>query len=251
MNKLKVAVVTGVASGIGKTTAELLSIENWYVIGIDLGEKLNISWVDSYFSTDLSNPEEVFSLFKKISILTDHIDALINNAAYQICKPIIETSINEWDKTMDTNVRAAFLLIKEGYTLIKKCKGCIVNVSSVHAVATSSNIASYAASKGALTSFTRALAVEFGKDEIRVNSVLPGATDTPMLEAGLKRGHLSGNDYIQLKEDLAKKTVLNRIGTTDEISQMILFLVSSQKSSFITGQCFVVDGGATARLSTE
>ena len=127
----------------------------------------------------------------------------------------------------------------------------MVNVSSVHAIATSANIAAYAASKGAMVAFTRALAIEWAADQIRVNAILPGAVDTPMLHAGLERGHLSGSNLDELMNQLGRKTVMGRVGKPQEIAQGIFFLANGQQSSFMTGQTIVIDGGATARLSTE
>jgi NAD(P)-dependent dehydrogenase (short-subunit alcohol dehydrogenase family) len=112
-------------------------------------------------------------------------------------------------------------------------------------------MSAYAASKGALTSLTRALAIEFAEDGIRVNAVLPGAVNTHMLRDGLTRGHLAGGDSGSLLESLARKTVLGRVGDTAEIARGILFLADSATSSFMTGHCLVIDGGVTARLSTE
>jgi glucose 1-dehydrogenase len=121
----------------------------------------------------------------------------------------------------------------------------------VHALQTSANIAAYAASKGGLLALTRAMAIEFARDGIRVNAILPGAVDTPMLRAGLERGHLAGQDIQMFLESLARKTVNGRVGKPEEIAQAILFLADGSQSSFMTGQALVVDGGATARLSTE
>jgi NAD(P)-dependent dehydrogenase (short-subunit alcohol dehydrogenase family) len=129
--------------------------------------------------------------------------------------------------------------------------GAIVNVSSVHAIQTSVNIAAYAASKGGLLALTRAMAIEFAPDNIRVNAILPGAVDTPMLRAGLNRDHVQGSDIQTRLDNLARKTVNGRIGTPDEIAQAIYFLADGERSSFMTGQAMIVDGGATARLSTE
>ena len=126
-----------------------------------------------------------------------------------------------------------------------------MNVSSVHAVATSANIAAYAASKGGLLALTRALAIELAPYKIRVNAVLPGAVDTTMLHAGLNRGHLIDKDISQQIENLGKKHIIGRIGQSEEIAQGILFLADSERSSFMTGQTLIIDGGATARLSTE
>ncbi|MEI2651684.1 MAG: SDR family oxidoreductase [Microthrixaceae bacterium] len=127
----------------------------------------------------------------------------------------------------------------------------VVNVSSVHAIQTSANIAAYAASKGGLLALTRAMAIEFAPDNIRANAILPGAVDTPMLRAGLGRGHLGGENVQDRLDNLARKTVNGRVGMPAEIASAIYFLADNQQSSFMTGQALVIDGGATARLSTE
>ena len=151
---------------------------------------------------------------------------------------------------MATNVRSVYLAVRHAYPLMHSLGGSIVNVSSVHAIATSSNIAAYAASKGALVALTRAMAIELAPDNIRVNAVLPGAVDTPMLRAGLNREHIQDSNTEVLMHELGKKHVIGRVGQPEEIGQTILFLADCQ-SSFITGQSIIVDGGATARLSTE
>ena len=95
------------------------------------------------------------------------------------------------------------------------------------------------------------MAIEFAGENIRVNAVLPGAVDTPMLRSGLDRGHLSGPSVNERLDNLARKTVNGRIGKPMEIAQAVYFLADGNQSSFMTGQALVVDGGATARLSTE
>jgi NAD(P)-dependent dehydrogenase (short-subunit alcohol dehydrogenase family) len=153
---------------------------------------------------------------------------------------------------MDSNIRSVYLGVKHAHPLLcQSPRAAIVNISSVHAVATSANIAAYAASKGALLALTRALAIELTHDRIRVNAVLPGAVDTPMLHAGLNRGHVEGNSTHELVKALGARHVIGRVGEPDEIGQAILFLADHDRSSFITGQALIVDGGATARLSTE
>ena len=134
-----------------------------------------------------------------------------------------------------------------------------MNVSSGHAmgfthlkaIATSANIAAYAASKGAMLALTRALAIELAPDHIRVNAVLPGAVDTPMLHSGLSRGHLQGDNMVDLVQQLGSKHVIGRVGQPQEIAEAIYFMADHSRSSFTTGQALVVDGGATCRLSTE
>ena len=156
------------------------------------------------------------------------------------------------DRTLASNLRSVFLGIKLAHPLLKAAGGgAIVNVSSVHSIATSANIAAYAASKGGLLALTRAVAIEFAEDNIRVNAVLPGAVDTPMLRASMGRGQFGGPSVQQRLDNLASKTVNGRVGTPREIAQTIYFLADNDQSSFMTGQAVVVDGGATARLSTE
>ena len=98
---------------------------------------------------------------------------------------------------------------------------------------------------------TRAMAIEFAADNIRVNAILPGAVDTPMLRASMQRGSMGGATVVDRLENLARKTVNGRIGQPSEIAHAIYFLADQTQSSFMTGQALVVDGGATARLSTE
>ena len=142
-------------------------------------------------------------------------------------------------------------MVKEAFSLLKNARGSIVNSSSVHAVATSKNIAAYAASKGGMVALTRAMAIEFADAGVRVNAILPGAVDTQMLREGLSRGHAKGSNIEDQLNNLGQRTVMGRVGDPREIAQSILFLADEEQSSFITGHAMVVDGGATIRLSTE
>ena len=142
-------------------------------------------------------------------------------------------------------------MIKHGVSLLRSQGGSIVNVSSVHAIATSPGMAAYAASKGALMALTRAAAIELASENIRVNAVLPGAIDTDMLRAGLVRNHEKNVSFQKRLDSLSKKHVIGRIGQPQEVGEMVLFLANDRGSSFITGQSIVIDGGATIRLSTE
>jgi NAD(P)-dependent dehydrogenase (short-subunit alcohol dehydrogenase family) len=249
----RVVIITGAAGGIGRAAVELFDESGWRVIGVDradYGEKFPESGI--FIQADISTPEDLEEIFNQAQMFTDHLNALVNNAAVQIAKPLVETKVEEWDDVMASNLRSVFLSAKLAYPLFKAgAGGAIVNVSSVHAVATSANIAAYAASKGGLLALTRAMAIEFAPDNIRVNTILPGAVDTPMLHAGLSRGHVGEGDIYQRLENLANKTVIGRIGTPSEIAHAIYFLADEKQSSFMTGQALIVDGGATARLSTE
>jgi glucose 1-dehydrogenase len=244
--------ITGAAGGIGRATVSLFAQKGWNVIGVDradFGEGFPTNGL--FIRSDISRPEDVQAIFDQAHQFTDGLNALVNNAALQVAKPLIQTTVEEWDMVMASNLRSVFLGVKLAYPLLKAGSGAIVNVSSVHAVQTSANIAAYAASKGGLLALTRAMAIEFAPDNIRVNAILPGAVDTPMLRAGLGRGHVGQGDMQERLDNLARKTVSGKVGKPEEIAHAIYFLADNEQSSFMTGQALVVDGGATARLSTE
>ncbi|MGC8856111.1 MAG: SDR family NAD(P)-dependent oxidoreductase [Anaerolineae bacterium] len=249
----KTVLITGAAGGIGRATVTLFAQKGWRVIGVDRAPfGADFPSHGLFIQADISHPEEIAAIFAQAQHFTASLDALVNNAAMQIAKPLLETTVEEWDAVMAANLRSVFLGVKLAYPLLKaQGGGAIVNVSSVHAIQTSANIAAYAASKGGLLALTRAMAIEFAADNIRVNAILPGAVDTPMLRAGLGRGHVGHGDIHQRLENLARKTVNGRIGQPQEIAHAIYFLADDEQSSFMTGQALVVDGGATARLSTE
>ena len=247
-----VAVITGAAGGIGSAAVAVFLQAGWCEIGVDVRQPDHFPEGAKLIRGDISCPHAIDDLFATIKRTEGRIDALINNAAIQICKPLVETTPQEWDDVMGANIRSVFLATRAIFPLMQaQGGGAIVNVSSVHAIATSKNIAAYAASKGALLAFTRAAALEFGPDNVRVNAILPGAIDTPMLHAGLNRGHINGRSTDELVRGLGHKHVMGRVGQPDEIGKAILFLADNNQSSFMTGQGLVVDGGATARLSTE
>jgi NAD(P)-dependent dehydrogenase (short-subunit alcohol dehydrogenase family) len=249
----RTVLITGAAGGIGRATVKLFADSGWRVIGVDRSSyEEPFPPKGLFIQSDISVGENIESIFALAHTFSGRLDALVNNAALQISKPLLQTSVEEWDAVMASNLRSVFLSAKLAYPMFKAAGGgAIVNISSVHAVATSTNIAAYAASKGGLLALTRALAIEFAPDNIRVNAMLPGAVDTPMLRAGLGRGHVQGSDIQTRLDNLARKTVNGRVGRPEEIAHAIYFLADDTQSSFMTGQALIVDGGATARLSTE
>jgi glucose 1-dehydrogenase len=257
----KTVLITGAAGGIGRATVALFAERGWKVVGMDRfpfnlasAGKKKVAFPEPglFLQSEISDPGTMQDIFNKVKEFSSVLHALVSNAAIQIAKPLIETTVEEWDMVMANNLRPAFLLAHYFHPLLKASgAGAIINVSSVHAVQTSANIAAYAASKGGLLALTRAEAIEFAKDNIRVNAVLPGAVDTPMLRAGLDRGHLQGGNIADRLDNLASRTVNGRIGQPAEIAHAIYFLADESQSSFMTGQALTVDGGATAKLSTE
>ncbi len=247
----KVALITGVGGGIGSAAAQGFAAKGWDVIGVDRSGPGDMKGVHQFIKADVSRVDSWAKIASHVSKEKMRIDALVNNAAIQVCKPLLETTPEEWDSVMAVNVRSVYLAVRHIHPFMQGREAAIVIVSSVHALATSANIAAYGTSKGALAALTRTLAIELAPDRIRVNAILPGAVDTPMLREGLRRGHLKGEKVADLMEQLGARHPVGRVGRPEEIAEAILFLADSDYSSFITGQALIVDGGATARLSTE
>lgn len=242
--------ITGVCGGIGRAAAARFRSEGWRVIGADRAEPVEALDIDRFELTDVSQSDEVAQLFERLSASMDGLHALVNNAAIQINKPIVETQDADWELIINTNVRSAFQCIRGAHPLLAAVQGAVVNVSSVHAIATSMNVAVYAISKGALVALTRSAALELAADGVRCNAVLPGAIDTKMLREGLDRrpnpDGAEGNLRI-----LAQRTPLGFVATAEDIAPSIVHLSDNQQSRYTTGQMLVLDGGATIRLSTE
>jgi NAD(P)-dependent dehydrogenase (short-subunit alcohol dehydrogenase family) len=247
----KIVVITGAAGGIGHATAAVFNDAGWSVIGLDLRVCEARTSFYRFMQVDVAKASDCDDAFAELAKTVGHVETLVNNAAVQVCKPLVQTSPEEWDMIMNSNLRSAYLCVRGAYPLMRGRNAAIVNISSVHASATSANIAAYAASKGAMASLTRALAIELAADAIRVNAVLPGAVDTGMLRSGLGRGHLHGKTEDEMLQELGKRSIIGRVGRPEEIAQAILFLADYKRSSFITGQLFAVDGGALAKLCTE
>lgn len=246
----KVALVTGCGGGIGGAVCALLAERGWSVVGVDVRKGETPAAV-RFIEADLGDPEVPRRVCLDVASHEKELHALVNNAAVQMCSPIVETSAAEIDRVMAVNVRAPMLLMRHALSMLERSGGAVVNVSSVHAVATSRDIAAYAASKGALVALTRAAALEFGERGVRVNAVLPGATDTPMLRAGLSRSHAGAGGMDERLTTLSRRHAVGRVGRAEEIARAIAFLADGGESGFVTGESLVVDGGALARLSTE
>lgn len=232
----RIAVVTGAAGGIGAATCEVLEGYGWEVVGLD---RLPVERPNSLI-VDVSEPDAVEKAFNSLA----RIDALVNNAALQLFKPLDATTVEDWDRLSDANLRGPFVCLRAARNRLIEARGAVVNIGSVHAQATSSSVAAYAATKGGLVAFTRAAAVELAQHGVRVNAVLPGAIDTVALRQGFDRSNAA-------ERKLIDRTPLHRIGEPREVAEAIAFLVDVERSGFITGSSLVVDGGALARLSTE
>ncbi len=245
---MKSVLITGVCGGVGQALACRLASEGWVIYGTDSAQCPPRLLLEKFWQGNVA--EEAFWRDVIMADLNtgNALDGFVHNAAVQPCSPISETSLEEWNKTLAVNLTAAFLGTRYLAPLMAGKDAAIVHVASVHAQATSAGMAAYVASKGGLLAFTRAAALELAEHKIRVNAVLPGAVDTPMLAKGLHRGAVGAT---QARKNLIAQTPLKRLGTPDDIARSIAFLLDGEQSSFITGQTLVADGGVLARLASE
>ena len=183
----------------------------------------------------------IFSMLVEPFFRTDAFDGVI---FLFLTGPIESVSEEDYRYVMDINVKGTFFMCQSALPEIKKAGGgAIVNVSSDSGIMGNTECSLYCASKGAVTIFTKALAVDAAKDNIRVNCVCPGPIDTPMMEA-IEKG-LNPEDPAQIRELFADTTAMKRYGAASEIASMVLYLLSDE-SSYITGAAFSVDGGVIA-----
>lgn len=245
----RTVVITGVSGGVGAATATAFRNQGWTVVGMDRNAPRPGAELDDFLKVDFSQSHQILNAIEDLGGITD-LAGLVNNVGSAMDKRFGEVSIEDWQYTMDVNVRAAFLLTQRLVPQLRATRGAVVMVSSVHAVATSPGASAYATSKGALVALMRSAALELAEDGIRVNAVLPGAVDTAMLRAGILRQDDSADPEEGLRK-LALRTPLKVIGRPADIAEGIVFLADGERSGFITGQTLVIDGGATARLSTE
>lgn len=245
-------IVTGAASGIGLATAQLLSNNGATVLGLDRREDAGTSanvfaeGNNLYRKCDLSVPEEIEKVFAEFK--TSKLAALFNVAGLPTNGlGIEETTVSDWDRIINVNLRAVFLTSKYSLPLFKNNGGgSIVNVSSVHAYSTMKNHAAYAASKGGMNSLTTELAIELNPQSIRVVGVAPGSIRTPMTTTDLKRDS-------ELLNSLGFPTdgkSIGHVGEPEEIARILTWCASSE-ASFITGTTIQADGGLLSRLGYE
>ncbi len=236
----KVVVVTGATKGIGLACAERLKKEGAIVCAIQRGHS---SLFDS-FEFDLGKEQDCSMSIDAIIKKHGRIDVLINNAGMMKESSILDTSLEEWNKTMAVNLTAPFLLTKFCMPFLIKSKGSIVNIGSIEGIGANPNHASYCASKAGLHGLTRAIAVDHGKDDVRCNAVAPGWIDTELNEDFIN----SMPDSEQFRNSIGSIHPVNRTGKTEEVASLVAWLASTE-SSFVTGQVYTIDGGRMAKIS--
>jgi NAD(P)-dependent dehydrogenase (short-subunit alcohol dehydrogenase family) len=234
--------VTGAANGIGKACCDIFYQNGYQVLGIDKESARNSEYeIIEFDLSRLGHDEKTDdSFFGSVeNRLQGRLDALINNAAIQIVKSVEAITMTDWSLTLNTNLLAPFFLIQHLLPQLKAVRGSVVNIASIHAHLTKSNFSMYATSKGALLTLTRSLALELAP-EVRVNAVLPAATNTKMLREGFE-------DHPNSLKKLGTLHPLQRIAYPNEISCAAYFLAGTQ-ARFITGAALNVDGGIGVSL---
>ena len=247
----KVAVITGAAGGIGREAALLFSAEGAGVCVADVlddeGERTAADCREAFFAhVDVTDPESVRAMYAAAAERYGGIDVLYNNAGIMPADDasILDTEPEAWQRVQDVNVKGVFLCCKYGIPhLLERGGGSVINVASFVALlgAATSQI-SYTASKGAVLSMTRELAVEFARRGVRVNALCPGPVETPLLM------RLFENDP-EAYERRRVHLPMGRLAQAREIANGALFLASDE-ASYVTGATFAVDGGLTAAYVT-
>jgi NAD(P)-dependent dehydrogenase (short-subunit alcohol dehydrogenase family) len=247
----RVAIVTGAASGIGRASALAFACEGAKVLVVDIDEQGGKETVarilarghEAVFARiDVSSEAEIKIMTEDMVARWGRIDILFNNAGIVLAKPLEETTEDEWDRLMSINVKAAFLAIKHVVPQMRRSGGgAILNTGSIASFAGQVGTPVYTASKGAIALLTKSLALDYGRDRIRVNCLCPGITDTPMLRHHLGHG-AEGEARIQGR---LARVPLGEILQPEDVARAALYLVS-EDSAGITGIMHVVDGGLLA-----
>jgi NAD(P)-dependent dehydrogenase (short-subunit alcohol dehydrogenase family) len=244
----KNALIFGGASGIGWATAQIMRHHGASVTVADV--RRPSGWEEDsgrYISCDVRYPEQVCEAVS-YTAQTAPLDWLVYSTGIQHYGSVVDTSVEEYDLVQAINARGAFLACRAGIPMMRT-GGAIVLVTSVQAIACQEGVAAYAASKGTLEALTRAMAVDHAKDNIRVNAVLPGTVDTPMVRSSAERfGGTNGLE--QTLQQWGENHPLGRVAHVDEIANLIAFLLSD-KASFITGSSYRADGGLLAQLAVR
>ncbi|MFQ5603684.1 MAG: SDR family NAD(P)-dependent oxidoreductase [bacterium] len=247
----KVAVVTGAASGIGRATAirfaELAATVALLDVNVSSGEQVakeiqDVGGRAHFFLCDVISKTDCEKVTDEILHRFNKIDILFNNAGVIRRNNVLELTEEEWDRVVDTDLKSIYLLSKQIIPhMIKNGGGSIINTGSGWSLKGGAKAAAYCAAKGGVLNLTRAMAIDHGKHQIRVNCVCPGDVETELLHNEARQLGIDQNEF--LRE--AAKRPLNRVGQPEDVANAVLFF-ASKLSSWVTGAHLVVDGGGLA-----
>lgn len=253
---MPVVVLTGAAQGIGAATARLFAERGYTVAALDTLEsgqqvcdEIQQAGGDCHFyQCDVTDEAAVHTTVAAILARFGRIDTLLNVAGIVLVKPLVETEWSEFQRVVNVNLGGTFLLCKHVLPLMRlRRSGSIVNMASVSGHVGQTDHALYGATKGAILSFTRALAWEVAADNIRVNSISPGSVDTPMLRSDVTlESQRTGRSFEEVKRLREAEQAFKRWADPREIAETVFFL-ASDAASFITGSDLLVDCGWVAK----
>ena len=245
--KDRVIVATGSGRGIGRASAIEFAKEGARVVVADIdlsSANETVNEIDAgggtaiAVATDVSDVNAVKSLLAATLERFSRVDVLLNNAAIQISKTVEDTSVEEWNHQLAVNLGGVFLCSKFFMPELRKTRGSIINMSSVNGFFVEPMCAGYCATKAAIIGLTKAMAIDHGKDGIRVNCICPGYID-----AGLAASYFQAQpDPVAARNNAGKLHALGRIGTPEEVGRLAVFMASDD-AGFMTGAAVVVDGG--------
>ena len=243
----RIAVITGAGAGIGRYSALEFARAGASVVVADIniegaeetaGRIAAAGGTALAVQTDVSLPDSVQDLVAQTLERFSRVDVLLNNAAIQVNKTVEDTTFEEWNREIAVNLGGVFLCSKYFLPHLRATRGNIVNMSSVNGYFVEPFCAGYCATKGAIIALTKAMAIDHGKEGIRVNCICPGYID-----AGLAEGYFQAQpDPVAARAAAGKLHALWRIGRPEEVGRVAVFL-ASEEASFVTGAAFVVDGG--------
>ena len=243
----KVVIVTGASSGIGRAAALLFAKNGSNVIAVGRNEKELGSLRDEaqgkkglvkVHLADIRENSQVERLVNDTVQSFGQIDVLVNSAGIIMNGTIENTTLDDWDKMFDINLRAVFFMMQKCIPHLEKTKGNIVNVSSVSGTRSFPNVLAYCVSKAVVDQLTRCSALELAAKGIRVNAVNPGVVVSNLH----KRGGMADEDYQKFLKNSKNTHPLGRVGDAKEVAELIYFL-ASEKAGWITGATYEIDGG--------
>ena len=249
---LKIAIITGGGSGIGRETSKLFAQEGAFVMVVDrdgasaqrvADEIIKAGYKARAMKVDVTSSADIKSMIETVVSENGRLDILVNNAGYGIAGTVVDTSEEDWNALMAVNVNGVYLGCKYAIPVMEKQGGgVIVNTASTVSRVGITNRAAYVASKGAVGALTRAMALDHIGSNIRINAVGPGTIESPYFDEIFAKS----SDPQSLRQGLEARQPMNRLGKPIEIARAILFLASDD-SSFCTGTTLFADGGWTAR----